>query len=383
MQSVIFLHSDVSDPYAAYEIMRSNNPVYWDSQMQLWAVCNYRDCVAVLTNPHASIAAINANNKDGLNECALQVEEQLARLSNGTAHQLYRQAAMVLAGNMHPLAVPIIAEKLFCAGETDWVAAVCKKMPAMALLHSFNFKEIDIDFITDAAAHLVKIMLPQKSTVQVQSINAATTAVYKMVEHHLLHTARFYSSITTFAQQYKIEKDTALGLFVSNLIGLVIQGYDAGRGILSNALLQLLSNNFPGAGKVSAAFIKKSITETLRFDPPVHHTRRVASAGIVLNDHTIQPGDNILLVLAAANRDPQQFDQPAVYSIDRVNNSSHLTFGMGGHMCVAKHFAVDLAAVTLTCLFERFSSIKLLQSDMQYEPLANVRLPKSLMISIS
>jgi hypothetical protein len=51
-------------------------------------------------------------------------------------------------------------------------------------------------------------------------------------------------------------------------------------------------------------------------------------------------------------------------------------------MCVAKHFSAGLATAAFSCLFERFKKISLLETDLQYEPLINVRLPKRMLISV-
>jgi cytochrome P450 len=159
---------------------------------------------------------------------------------------------------------------------------------------------------------------------------------------------------------------------------LFIQSYDAGRGILSNSLLQILANkSFSDRSE-----IQKSIIETLRFDPPIHNTRRVANTDIILGETIIKEGEKILLVLASANRDSEKFETESNFDIERVNNNENLTFGIGGHMCLAKHFSINLATEVLWFLFKEHNTIKLLENSIEYEPMINARLPKNIWISI-
>jgi cytochrome P450 len=120
----------------------------------------------------------------------------------------------------------------------------------------------------------------------------------------------------------------------------------------------------------------------LRFDPPIHNTRRIATQDIFIGESLIKKNDSILIVLASANRDPQKFENALDFDIKRNNNNENLTFGTGGHMCVAKHFSIHLATEALWFLFDEYKTIKLLENNIQYEPMINVRLPKSVWISL-
>ena len=158
----------------------------------------------------------------------------------------------------------------------------------------------------------------------------------------------------------------------------MIQSYDAGRGILSNSLLQITDHK-TFSNKTA---IERSVIETLRFDPPIHNTRRIANADISLGKTTIRKGDKILVVLASANRDFKKFENESNFDIERFNNKEHLTFGIGGHQCLAKHFSIYLATEVLWFLFNEYKTITLLENNIEYEPMVNARLPKSIWISI-
>ena len=63
-----------------------------------------------------------------------------------------------------------------------------------------------------------------------------------------------------------------------------------------------------------------------------------------------------------------------------MNNSEHITFGAGGHRCPAKHLSVSLTIDALAYIFTKYQRIHLIEKDIYYEPLINVRLPKKIFL---
>lgn len=383
-----FLQSEVQDPFQLYEEILSDNPVYWDDKNQLWAIYSYVDCKAILDNPSAYIPIANSNNDVGLNKSAYLIYGQLARLSNGLGHEIARETALFLFGKMKTIPISVILENLLQSnndkGAMDWVDSVCKKLPNKVVLESFGFNAGDAEYISNHMGQLVKIMLPNKTPEQVLIVNEISEKIYGITEKHLIQTGIFEQEMKALSEKYQIDRGTIFSFAVSNLIGLFIQSYDAGRGVLSNSLLQILNqNNRVGAGLLDKKQIEAAVVETLRFDPPIHNTRRVATEDILLNDNLIKKGQSMFVVLAAANRDPEKFDNANVFNVDRPNNSQHLAFGSGGHECLAKYFSIHLAVETLSYFFGKFSNSKLIDVNIKYEPMINARLPKEILISLS
>jgi cytochrome P450 len=387
MSSTLFLQSDVPDPYSIYETMLNKQPIYWDEKNKIWAIYSYEYCSEILNNPHVHIPIINKNNEQSLNECALKVVTHLARLSNGVQHKISKEIATALFFGMKSIDLNQIITDLLNNGlvdnKIDWVNSVCKKLPVLVVLKSFGFKQNDCDFISKIIEPLVKIMLPNKTAEQIMSINKISTDIYSITKKHLSSLSFYQPLLNKISKSYNITLNEAITICVSNLIGLFIQSYDAGRGILSNSLLQILNpDNAISQKGINRIQIQKSIIETLRFDPPIHNTRRIAITDIALGETVIKKNDSVLLVLAAANRDSEKFNNATSFDIDRINNNENLTFGTGGHMCLAKHFSIHLATETLFYLFDNYQTIKILEKNIQHEPMINVRLPKNIWISI-
>jgi cytochrome P450 len=382
MTSTLFLQSDVQDPYSIYKSMLNKNPINWDEDNKIWAIYSYKYCVEILKNPEALIPVINLNNEQKLNKHALDILTNLTRLSNGIQHEINREIANLLFQNMKSVEINTILSQLIkddlIENKIDWVNSVCKKLPLLIVLKSFSFKENDCAFILDKIEVLVKIMLPIKSEEQVKLINEVSETIFSIVEQQILSLDFYELLLNKTSKSGALSLDEIKTIAISNLIGLFIQSYDAGRGILSNSLLQILANkSFSDRSE-----IQKSIIETLRFDPPIHNTRRVANTDIILGETIIKEGEKILLVLASANRDSEKFETESNFDIERVNNNENLTFGIGGHMCLAKHFSINLATEVLWFLFKEHNTIKLLENSIEYEPMINARLPKNIWISI-
>jgi cytochrome P450 len=382
MKSAVFLQSDVNDPYDMYSEMLATSPVFWDDMNKLWVIYSYADCRRILTEPAAHIPVLNNKN---LNEYALIISGNLVRLNNPPQHEMARRVAMQLFEKMKQVSLPDILLYLIQSagefGEIDWVNTVCKKLPFLAILKGFKFSDEDIDFFENKIQRLVTIMLPDKTAEQIDAINGMTEEIYKRAEKNIIRNDFFKNIINI--KTTTDDKDDILALCISNLIGLMIQSYDAGRGLLSNSLLQILLH--AGSAKINindSNYFTKSVLETLRFDPPVHNTRRILMDDIFINERQMKEGETILVVLAAANRDPAQFNDPANYNINRSNNSGHLTFGAGPHMCLAKYFSMNMASEILSWLFNKYR-VELLQKKTEYEPIVNARLPKELFISLS
>jgi cytochrome P450 len=342
---LLFLQSAMADPFSVY---RGKPGIYFDEEDKAWGVFSYEHCVTLLQHPGLLIPAVQT---DGLSEKACLLVRSLARLSNNAvAHADARAAAMSLMNKIGSPPISALMAQLL----PDW-GELAKKLPALALLHAFK----DAAVIQERVPDLVKLMLPVKTAEQLALINEAVDVVYPLLEKQLATGTHPGSDV----------------LVIANMIGLLIQSYDAGRGLLSNAVLHWQQD------PPSSAFPRTSfITEVLRYAPPVHHTRRIAAEDILIDDHLIKANDTVILMLAAANRDASIFTAPDNFDLKRPNNDKHLTFGAGGHTCIAKHFITQLAANAMAYLDEQHPAWHLPPQTINYEPLTNVRLPQHINI---
>lgn len=359
MSAALFLQSEVADPHARYAAARRHGDVQYDGEAGLWTVYSHAACKRVLEASHAHVPR---SALDGLEDEAALIAGQLVRLANPPAHAPLRLIAQRLFERLRgdciaDLTADLLGER---EREIDWVTAVCTRLPALALMHGLGFAQSSIDALLPRIAVLSKLMLPAKPDALRPPLHEAARACWPLLQ--------------TEAARLSAPDDAA----AANLAGLLIQSHDATRGLLSNALLAALALPAPPASPESWRAL---VQETLRHDPPIHHTRRVMARDMDIGEARLREGEQLLLVLASANRDPAVFRHPGIFDMGRENAREHLGFGAGAHACMAREYAALLTAEALAALF-RSHRVRLLQRSVTCAPLFNARLPEEIRIRI-
>ncbi|MCH9767456.1 MAG: cytochrome P450 [Actinomycetia bacterium] len=174
---------------------------------------------------------------------------------------------------------------------------------------------------------------------------------------------------------------------------LLIAGHETTVNLIANAILALLRDRTQWAAlSTDPARVAAVVEETMRFDPPVQLMGRIAgedmcignvAGGLERSDRgsvTVPKGDNMLLLLAAAHRDPEVFEQPDSFDPSRPA-IRHLGFGKGPHFCIGAPLARLEASVALTAVTSRFPEA-VLAGEPEYKQNVTLRgmsvLPMSL-----
>lgn len=374
--------SQLADPYSLYEKCLSHHPVYWDDANKIWAVYSYEYCLEILNDENAKIPSVKHLS---VNATIDTVSENLVRLSNSAKHQVLKTVAFYLFDKLKNVSISQTLfsemEQIKDQNQVDWIIVSRKLFPVL-IVKAFNFPKEDEMFLVENVQSFVKLMGAINDENNFESASKIISKAYDIINYHFVKGLFAKQEIKHLASLSKVDEKDILTMLVCNFIGLLIQSYDAGRGLLANVLVQLLSYSNDGGEIVAEEkFFRKVIIETLRFDPPVHTTRRIANADISVGESTIRKGEAILLILASANRDAARFPDPHVFDINRSNNEN-LAFGAGGHACLAKHFCIEIAAKVFQLFFSKYPSFKLLETNIRYEPLVNVRIPESLLIQL-
>lgn len=87
----------------------------------------------------------------------------------------------------------------------------------------------------------------------------------------------------------------------------------------------------------------------IRWAAPVIYMSRTVTSDVDYEGHQLRQGERVVLHYAAANRDPDVFEDPHRFDITRDPNP-HLSFGFGAHFCLGAH----LARLETRCLLEQF-----------------------------
>lgn len=143
-----------------------------------------------------------------------------------------------------------------------------------------------------------------------------------------------------------------------NLALLLVAGFETTANLLGNALAVLIERPDIRDGLLSGRYDHAAfIEEALRFDPPVQHMiRSVGTAGLTLAGVPIPVGAELVMLIGSANRDPLRFPDPDTFDPARPDNQ-HLSFGGGGHYCLAAALARLEGVATFRQLLARFPTI--------------------------
>ena len=106
------------------------------------------------------------------------------------------------------------------------------------------------------------------------------------------------------------------------------------------------------------SLMSAAVEEFVRLYSPYRGFARTASRPITLHGRCIEPGEPITLTYASANRDPEKFEDPDQFRIDRDNIAEHLGFGRGRHRCAGMPLARLGLRVAIEVLLESTSSIE-------------------------
>ncbi|NJN51582.1 MAG: cytochrome P450 [Gammaproteobacteria bacterium] len=118
------------------------------------------------------------------------------------------------------------------------------------------------------------------------------------------------------------------------IITLLIAGHETTTHLLGNGLLALIRNERQLERlRNEPSLAANAVEEFLRYDPPLYVLFREAAADVVVRDVPIAKGTLLMLSLAAANRDPEVFDDPDSLDLSRSNAQSNLSFAAGA-ICV-------------------------------------------------
>ncbi len=162
---------------------------------------------------------------------------------------------------------------------------------------------------------------------------------------------------------------------------LLIAGHETTVNLIANAVLALLRHREHWTALAADADLAPAIIEeTLRYDPPVQLAGRIAGADMTIGGVEIPKGDNMMLLFAAAQRDPSVTDRPDEFDPTR-DTVRHMAFGKGPHFCLGAPLARLETALALSAVAKRFPNAHL-AGEPQYKPNVTLRGMASLPVAL-
>jgi cytochrome P450 len=146
---------------------------------------------------------------------------------------------------------------------------------------------------------------------------------------------------------------------LANAIFLFVAGHETTIGLLGNGILALL--RYPdqlARLRDDAALAESAVEELLRYDGSQQTIFFTVAEEVAWGDRLIKPGETVLIMVGAVNRDPARFSDPDRLDIARADNR-HLAFSHGIHYCLGAPLARAQAQIAIPALFQRFPDLAL------------------------
>ena len=170
---------------------------------------------------------------------------------------------------------------------------------------------------------------------------------------------------------------------ISTAILMLVAGHETTVNLITNGFLALLRAPAELERlRADPGRAPRVIEELLRYEPPVQFRTRTTLAPIAIAGVTIPEGADLVLLLAAGNRDETVFPDPDRFDPDRTG-TRHLGFGGSLHYCVGAPLARFEAEAALTALARRLQAPRLIDDPPPYRTGAALRGPEHLRVAVA
>ncbi len=248
----------------------------------------------------------------------------------------------------------------FPAGAFDLIPAFAQRIPIIVICRLLGVPEDMADRLLDWSHAMVAMYQARRDRALEERAVAATEAFVAFMRAYVdERRARPADDLITelIAAEEAGEKLSTDEL-ITTCILLLNAGHEATVHAMANAVKLLLEVPGARAALLAPETREAALEETLRLDPPLHLFTRFAHEEAELFGHRFAPGDEVGLLLPAANRDPARWQAPDRFDPTRAQRS-HLSFGAGAHFCIGAPLARLELATALPILFEHCPALAL------------------------
>jgi cytochrome P450 len=384
-----------ADPHPLYHQLRALDPVHRLARTGGWAVFRHTDATAVLRDPRFSPnpshlppeAQPLAGPRRVENKVLLfldppdhtrirslvaaaftphrvrRLRPRVQELVDGMLDRAEAEGGLEVIGDLaDPLPVAVICELLGVPGDADqatfrrWASDATRRLDG----------ELDVDPETWARGE--------------EAIAGFIEYFLELINRRREHPQDGLLDALIAAEQAGDRLDPEE--LLTTVILLFLAGHETTMNLIGNGLWALLRHpdqlerlrRDPSLGP-------SAVEELLRYDGPVHVTGRIATEDLELAGTPIAKGEEVVVVLAAANRDPAVFPDPDRLDLGRRDNR-HLTFSAGTHYCLGAALARLEADVVFTTLLRRFPKLALAGPEPVYRDHFVLRGLRSLEVSL-
>ncbi len=354
-----------------FERLRKEDPVHFTAQSDYgpyWSITKYNDIMTVDTNHGAfsSEGGITIATQDGD-----QGPLPMFIAMDPPKHDVQRKTVSP-AVSPHNLQIlePLIRERaatildsLPIGEEFDWVDKVSMELTAMTLATLFDMPQEDRRKLTYWSD--VVTAVPGQGL-----IDTIEQKMQIFVEYHAYFTNLWNQRVNappagdliSMLAHGEATRNMEPREYFGNIVLLTVGGNDTTRNTISGSILAL--NRNPDQYKKlreNPGLIPSMVSETIRWQTPLAHMRRIATQDFELGGKTIRKGDKVVMWYVSGNRDDEVIERPNDYIIDRERPRNHISFGFGIHRCVGNRLAELQLKIIWEEILKRFPEVVLLE----------------------
>lgn len=248
--------------------------------------------------------------------------------------------------------------------KTDLLSTYATTLPVTVIARLLGVPESECDALL-AWSHAMVRVYTLKQTKEEEHVANQAAADFRELLLELI-SARRQSPQDDLLSHLVSQKPDVLSddEIVSTAVLLLNAGHEATVHQIGNAVKILLELDWPKHWIDNEPEGDRIIAEAMRFDAPLHLFTRYAQTSVEIHPGlTIEPGDQIALLLGAANRDPNRFAEADQFRPDRVDAAT-VAFGAGLHFCVGATLAKLEMRIAINTLFKRLPTLALAQTPV-------------------
>jgi hypothetical protein len=372
------------DPFPLLRRMRAEDPVHWSPRLKSWVLTRYDDCKAVLLDKEVSSDRLQPFFASLPGEEAARIGQIVRYLTHWMVFRdppehtrLRRLASKVFnlqsMNSMRPAAEELtqwLFERIGKRKEIDFVADFAGPLPALVIMAMLGVPREELAKVKRMSDEMALFI--GSSRMSGEKYDVAERATREMAGFFLeLIQDRKKNAREDLLSQLVNLEDAGDRLtedeLVATCILLLFAGHETTTNHIANGLLSLL--RFPrelDSLRENPDLAPRAIEELLRYDGPSGAQVRIVKVEQEMRGKVLKPGDRVFLMLNAANRDPEVYEQPDRLMLAR-GGPAHLTFGFGMHICLGFPLARMEGQVALPAVVRRWKEIALAVPEQRLE----------------
>ncbi|RKH35266.1 cytochrome P450 [Corallococcus praedator] len=362
------------DPYPYYAALCEQGGLQRIPGFEPWIAADAATVQAVLTSEHCRVRPPSEPVPLHLVDSAAGVLfGRLVRMNDAAPYPLVKQAlADVLPMVMQAVATEghRQAARLFSESRLSRLPELALQFPVLVLGSLLGFPEDTLEErARDVEAYVRSVAHPAAS-------HAGAEAAARLTEHvavSLQARPRTPDVLSAFAARMQ-QVGAPIAALVPNAVGLLTQAYEATAGLVGASLLAFA--RMPELREQLArgeCSLEDVVREAARHESPVQNTRRFLPARATLAGQELEAGATVVVVLAAANRDPRVNPQPDAF-LPRREARRTFTFGLGAHACPGQALAVTMASAAVERVLASGLDLTPLSQSVTWRASTNARI---------